>query len=74
MSSVIVAELKDYTTKRKILKISIVKRGKNACIPFRVPVYVAVPKQSTEYQCWKHTEVSLTVWFFKIYLSSISIL
>ena len=38
------------------------------------PVYVAVPKQSTEYQYWKHTEVSLPVWFFKIYLSSISIL
>ena len=26
-----------------------------------LPVYVAVPKQSTEYQYWKHTEVSLPV-------------
>ena len=25
------------------------------------PVYVAVPKQSTEYQYWKHTAVSLPV-------------
>ena len=24
-------------------------------------VYVAVPKQNTEYQYWKHTEVSLPV-------------
>ena len=23
----------------------------------RTPVYVAVPKQNTEYQYWKHTEV-----------------
>ena len=29
------------------------------------PVYVAVPKQNTEYQYWKHTEVSLPVWLFK---------
>ena len=26
-----------------------------------VAVYVAVPKQNTEYQYWKHTEVSLPV-------------
>ena len=29
------------------------------------PVYVAVPKQNTEYQYWKHTEVSLPVLFCK---------
>ena len=28
-------------------------------------VYVAIPKQNTEYQYWKHTEVSLPVWLFK---------
>ena len=28
-------------------------------------VYVAVPKQNTEYQYWKHTEVSLSVQLFK---------
>ena len=27
-------------------------------------VYVTVPKQSSEYQNWKHTEVSLPVWLF----------
>ena len=26
-----------------------------------ISVYVAVPKQNTEYQYWKHTEVSLPV-------------
>ena len=28
-------------------------------------VYVAVPKQNTEYQYWKYTEVSLPVWLLK---------
>ena len=28
-------------------------------------VYVAVPKENTEYQYRKHTEVSLPVWLFK---------
>ena len=32
-------------------------------------MYVPVTKQNTEYQYWKHTEVTLPVWLFKIYLS-----
>ena len=28
-------------------------------------VYDAVPKQNTEYQYWKYTEVSLPVWLLK---------
>ena len=37
-SSVTVAELRDYITRRKNRKISIVKRGKNACTCSRVRI------------------------------------
>ena len=38
-------------------KFSSLQIRKMAAI-YCVPVYVAVPKQNTEYQYWKHTEVS----------------
>ena len=37
-SSVTVAELRDYITRRKNKKISIVKRGKNACTRSRIRI------------------------------------
>ena len=41
-SSVTVAELRDYITRRKNKKISIVKRGKNACTCFRLSFRVRI--------------------------------
>ena len=41
-------------------------RGKsNVTINDYRPVYDAVPKQNTEYQYWKYTEVLLPVWLLK---------
>ena len=37
-NSVTVAELRDYITRRKNKKISIVKRGKNACTRSRIRI------------------------------------
>ena len=39
-SSVTVAELRDYITRRKNKKISIVKRGKNACTRSRIRIAI----------------------------------
>ena len=45
---------------------SIVSCQKKVCkCAWYIPVYDAVPKQNTEYQYWKYTEVSLPVWLLK---------